>query len=75
MAVKLTAALADELVLADGYIIRFAAVDPTTGADVSGVKVTNVNIDGDTQGTDGVSPSDSGTLIAGPYMLVGGPDA
>ena len=75
MAEKLTASMARELILGDGYTIRFAAVDPTTGADVSGVKVTNVNIDGDTQGTDALIPPDSGSLIAGPYLLVGGPDA
>ena len=75
MAAKLTAPLAEALILADGYIIRFAAVDPTTGADVSGVKVTNVNIDGDTQGSSSGIPPDIGGLTAGPYLLVGGPDA
>ena len=75
MAAKLTAPMAGDLILGDGYTIRFAAVDPTTGSDVSGVTVTNVNIDGDTQGTDASIPPDSGTLIAGPYLLVGGPDA
>lgn len=69
MASKLTAALAENLVLADGYTIRFAAVDPTTGADVSGVKITNVNIDGDTLGTS------TDLITAGPFMLVGGPNA
>lgn len=72
---KLTAGIADNLVLADGYIVRFAAVDPTTGADVSGVTVTNVNIDGDTKGTSAPPPPGGFTLETGPYMLVGGPEA
>lgn len=69
MAAKLTAPLAENLVLADGYTIRFAAVDPTTGADVSGVTITNVNIDGDTLGTS------TDAISTGPYLLVGGPNA
>ena len=69
MSEKLTAALARDLVLGDGYIVRFAAVDPTTGADVSGVTITNVNIDADTLGTS------TDTIPAGPYLLVGGPNA
>lgn len=75
MSEKLTASVARDLVLGDGYIIRFAAVDPVTGADVSGVTVTNVNIDGDTQGTSSELPIDIGPLTAGPYLLVGGPNA
>ena len=75
MAAKLTSPMPENLILGDGYTIRFAAVDPTTGADVSGVTVTNVNIDGDTQGTDASIPPDAGNLVTGPYLLVGGPDA
>lgn len=75
MSEKLTASIARDLVIGDGYRVRFAAVDPTTGADVSGVKVTNVNIDGDTRGTSAPQPPDGFQLEAGPYMLVGGPGA
>jgi hypothetical protein len=31
-----------DLVLASGYVIRFTALDPTTGAAVTGVRVTDV---------------------------------
>lgn len=75
MSVKITASLPSNLVLADGYTVRFAAVDPTTGATVTGVKVTNVNIDGDTQGTSAPQPPGGHQLAPGPYMLVGGPNA
>lgn len=75
MSEKLTAALARDLVLGDGYIVRFAAVDPTTGANVTGVVVSNVNIDGDTLGTSALPPPDGYQLQSGPYMLVGGPNA
>lgn len=71
MAKPLTAPIAENLVIGDGFIVRFAAVDPTTGATVTGVKVTNVNIDGDTLGSSG--PPDN--TVVGPYLLVGGPDA
>jgi hypothetical protein len=34
----------EELPISDGYQIIFAAVDPTTGADVSGVTITDASI-------------------------------
>lgn len=54
------AALPLDLVLSSGYVIRFAALDPTSGAAVSGVRVTDVafqvrplNIGPDAIGPDG----------------------
>lgn len=38
----LIAALPLDLILASGYQVRFAALSPTTGATVSGVRVTDV---------------------------------
>lgn len=63
--------MAERLVLGDGFTIRFTAVDPSTGNPVTGVTVTNVNIDGDAQGTE-AQPVE---LTPGPYMLVPGPNA
>jgi hypothetical protein len=71
MAAALEAAMAVDLNLPDGYVVVWAAIDPTSGADVSGVVVSNVSIFGTALGS-GLS---SGTEIAGPYMLVPGPAA
>jgi hypothetical protein len=56
--------------LPDGYTVVWAAVDPTTGADVAGVVVSGVSIFGTKLGT-GVGA----TFPVGPYMLVPGPNA
>lgn len=42
MAQKLTAALPPDFDLGANFVVRLAAVDPTTGANVSGVTVSNV---------------------------------
>lgn len=34
----------DQITIAAGYIMRFRATDPTTGADVAGVKVKNPSV-------------------------------
>ncbi len=70
MSKPLTASLAPELDLPDGYVVTWAAIDPTTGADVAGVKVTDVSIFGTMLGTG----SDGGGPL-GPFMLVPGPGA
>jgi hypothetical protein len=59
-----------DLDLPDGYTVTWAAVDPTTGADVSGVVVSNVSIFGTALGT---GSGDGG--VVGPFMLVPGPGA
>lgn len=60
----------DDMRLGDGWTIRFAAVDPTTGANVAGVVISLVNVGGDDGGT---GPADDVEL--GPFMLVPGPGA
>lgn len=65
----LIAGLPPDLDLGGGYIIRFDAVDPATGATVSGVKVSGVSID---------AADLAGNVLAldfGPFMLVPGPGA
>lgn len=66
----LSAALPQSLDLPDGYVIEWCAISPTTGADVSGVKVSNVSIFGTMLGTGG-----GGGIDLGPFMLVPGPAA
>lgn len=39
-----TASLPPDLHLDDGYTIRIAAIDPTTGLDVGGVVISDVSI-------------------------------
>ena len=68
MAQKLTAAIPDNMVLDQDYIIRFTAVDAATGAVVSAVKVSNASIL-----ASNLSASSSSELDSGPFMLVPGP--
>lgn len=49
MALPVKTGLPLGLLLPDGYVVKFRAVDPTTGADVSGVTVSEVAIQGDPQ--------------------------
>jgi hypothetical protein len=44
MAQKLDASMPENVQLSDGYAVRLTAVDPSSGATVSGVKVSNVCI-------------------------------
>lgn len=69
MGQKLTAGMPDDLTISGDYQIVFAAVDPTTGADVSGVVISNVNVTADDVlgGTGGQN--------LGPFMLVPGVNA
>lgn len=72
MAAPLTASLPEGLLLDHGYTITLAAVDPTTGAPVAGVQIT----EGAVTGTQSVAPgARQDTEKIGPYMLVGGPNA
>lgn len=43
MAQALTGGLPPNLVLPSGYVVRLNALDPTTGAQVTGVRVTNAS--------------------------------
>jgi hypothetical protein len=70
MAIPLKAAMAEDLDLPDGYVLEWVAIDPTTGANVAGVVVTDVSIFGTALGLGATSG-----LAVGPYMLVPGPEA
>lgn len=69
MAQKLTASMPAGLDLAEMYTIRFAALDPVTGAAVGGVTVSNVQIH--CENTGDISDDQ---LQVGPFMLVPGPE-
>lgn len=60
----------DDIRAGGAWTIEFAAVDPTSGADVAGVVISLVNIGGEVE---------AGSLAAadqfGPFMLVPGPGA
>lgn len=71
MAVPTDAPLPQNCDLPDGYIVQFAALDPTTGATVGGVNVSNVSI----FGTLLTTAAAGGTGTEGPFMLVPGPGA
>lgn len=64
------ASMPEGLDLPDGYVLTWAAIDPTTGADVQGVTVEQVSIFGTMLGT-----GSSGSFDLGPFMLVPGPNA
>jgi hypothetical protein len=70
MAAAYDAPLPPDLDLEGSYTIRVTAIDPTTGALVTGVTVADlvmmVNTVGSTQ---------PGDLAVGPFMLVPGPGA
>lgn len=70
MAKALDAPMPPDLDLPDGYVVRWAAIDPNTGAAVAGVVVKNVSIFGTLLGG-----ATTGTTDLGPLMLVPGPGA
>ena len=66
MPIPFTAGMPRDLDLADGYIIRFSALNPTTGAEVAGVKVTGATL------TVAALTVNVDQLEAGPWQLVPG---
>ena len=62
--------LPEGLDLDQDYTIRFIALDASTGAEVSAVVITAANFTAAPQGT-----TTAADLVAGPYMLVPGPQA
>ena len=69
MAQKLIAPLAPNLELQPGYIVKLIAVDPTTGAAVTGVVVSNVSMQVDVQPTD--EDSETPTVVVPPLFAYG----
>lgn len=63
-------AMPDNIVVSGNYIIRWRAIDPTSGADVSGVKISKASV----LATDRLAGQVADEPI-GPFMLVPGPNA
>jgi hypothetical protein len=70
VAQKLQGTMPQEMDLEFTYTIEFAAVDPTTGANVAGVVIS-----GGMLLVDQLTPGGADALAAGPFMLVPGPAA
>ena len=68
MAQKLDVALPDDVEIGDGWIVEWDAVDPTTGASVSGVKVSAANLT-----AADLSEGGGGGVEPGPFVMVLGP--
>ncbi len=68
MAQPLTVAFPPSLVLTDGWTVTIAAVDPTTGADVSGVEITEALLQ-----VEVIEGAGGAALSSGPFMFVPGP--
>lgn len=66
----LIAPMPPDLDLPDGYVVQWAAISPTDGSTVAGVKIKNVSIFGTMIGAGG-----STSVPIGPFMLVPGPGA
>jgi hypothetical protein len=62
-------ALPPDMGLSAGYIVRFNAIDPTTGADVAGVKFTNAILH-----VRNIGGTNDAALASGPFKLVIGPE-
>lgn len=65
MAQKITASMPDGMDLDNSFTIQWAAVDPTTGANVSGVKVSNVGML-----VSQLTPGGVEALAVGPFKLI-----
>lgn len=63
MAKKIKTALPPDLHLGGAYVIEWDAVDPTTGASVAGVKISDTSL--------GVAGSESSLADIGNPLLIG----
>jgi hypothetical protein len=72
MAQKLNVNMPEDVVIGDGWTVEWDAVDPTTGASVSGVVISQANVTAADESL-GLGTGTAGPV--GPYMLVPGPGA
>lgn len=71
MAQKIDVSLPEEVVIGDGWTVEWDAVDPVTGASVSGVVITEANVTAADLSDGGGSDSE----LVGPFFGVPGPGA
>lgn len=69
MAQKINVNLPEDVVIGDGWIVEWDAVDPTTGASVAGVVISQANVTAADQSAPALE-----TPQAGPFMLLPGPN-
>lgn len=65
MAQPLVVGMPDRIDIGAGYVLQVTAVNPTTGATVSGVNVSNMVIE-----AEGAGDLSSGAFIAGNPLLI-----
>ncbi len=70
MAQPLTVAFPPNLILTDGWLVTITAVDATTGALVTGVKITEALMQ-----VEVLAGAGGAALNSGPFMFVPGPGA
>jgi hypothetical protein len=70
VAKPLTVPFPPDLIITDGWLVTIAAVDPTSGADVSGVTITEALIQ-----VEVIEGAGGAALNSGPFMFVPGPGA
>jgi hypothetical protein len=66
MSLPVKTGLPDQMPLDGHFIVRWSAVDPTTGADVSGVVITEASVYGEVTGDSNIADSGSFLLVPGP---------
>lgn len=69
MAQKINVNLPEDVVIGDGWIVEWDAVDPTTGNSVAGVVISQANVT--------AADKSEATIEAvqpGPFMLLPGPN-
>lgn len=70
MAQKINVNMPEEVVLGGRWTIEWDAVDPSTGASVAGVTITQANV---TAADESAAAAESGTGFVGPFLAVPGP--
>ena len=70
MAQPLTVAFPPNLVLTDGWLVTITAIDPVTGALVTGVTITEALMQ-----VEVLAGAGGAALDSGPFMFVPGPGA
>lgn len=70
MAQKLTANLPDSLDLDEKYTLRFTAIDPNNGSNITTVNISSIQIH-----CDNVAGTPIELLEVGPFQIVSGPSS
>ena len=66
MGLPLKTGFPPDITISSKYIVRFRAIDPTTGADIGGVLVSNPSIFATTGDSIALSPADFDPVVITP---------